>query len=278
MRRPRALVWIAAAGLAAAALGATPARAQEVPFEAPPADRWTFNVTPYLWATSLDGNAAVAGVKSDVDVPFRDIAKDLSLAAMVMAGVRRGPWGFGVNVLYARVSPDEKTDALKIDVTTDLAQLAFGPFYRAVEWTYRESATGRPLRLVVEPYLGGRLNHLRLETKFKPRNNLGDLIVRRIGRHHDASETWVDPIAGTRVGIELAERWVLAGAGDVGGVVAGSDFAWNVQGYLGYRASLFGHPTTYAFGYRALHVDYDHKDFGWDVTQHGPILGAVFRF
>ena len=33
-----------------------------------------------------------------------------------------------------------------------------------------------------------------------------------------------------------------------------------------------------AAGYRALHQDYDHNDFEWDVTMHGPVLGAVLRF
>ena len=31
-------------------------------------------------------------------------------------------------------------------------------------------------------------------------------------------------------------------------------------------------------GYRALGVDYADGDFVFDVVQHGPILGAVFRF
>jgi hypothetical protein len=33
-----------------------------------------------------------------------------------------------------------------------------------------------------------------------------------------------------------------------------------------------------AAGYRALHQNYDHSDFEWDVTMYGPALGAVLRF
>jgi len=61
-------------------------------------------------------------------------------------------------------------------------------------------------------------------------------------------------------------------------VVAGSDLSWNAQGYLGYRTSVFGQPTTFAIGYRALYVDYNHNEFKWDVTQQGPILGVALRF
>ena len=79
--------------------------------------------------------------------------------------------------------------------------------------------------------------------------------------------------------LELADAAVrVLGRADVGGVVAGSDLTWNAQGYLGYRTSVLGQPTTFAIGYRALYVDYDHNEFKWDVTQQGPILGAVLRF
>lgn len=87
-----------------------------------------------------------------------------------------------------------------------------------------------------------------------------------------------DPIVGSRFGFDLTERWLVAGAADIGGVVAGSDFSWNAQGYLGYRTRVFGQPTILALGYRALSIDYDDDDFEWDVVQHGPIIGASFRF
>jgi hypothetical protein len=58
----------------------------------------------------------------------------------------------------------------------------------------------------------------------------------------------------------------------------GSDFAWNVQAFVGYRTSVFGQDTTFAFGYRALSQDYDHNDFEWDVTMHGPVIGAALDF
>jgi hypothetical protein len=99
-----------------------------------------------------------------------------------------------------------------------------------------------------------------------------------LGRHFDDSQTWVDPVVGTRFAVDLAERWIVVGEADVGGVVAGSDLSWNAQGYLGYRTSVLGQPMTFAIGYRALYVDYDHNDFKWEVTQQGPILGAALQF
>jgi hypothetical protein len=252
--------------IVATAISTPPVRAQDASTDLPPEDRWTFVVAPYLWAISLDGDAAVRGVEADVDVPFSDALKDLSFGAMLLVDARRGRFGIAANGVFTRVSPEDEVGPLDIDVTSDLAQLGIGPYYRAVEWQYGESASGRPLRLVLEPWVGARVNHLRVELDLSP------------GPQFDDSQTWVDPVIGTRFAIDLAERWIIAGEADVGGVVAGSDLSWNVQGFLGYRTNVLGRPTTFTIGYRALYVDYDHNDFKWDVTQQGPILGAVLRF
>jgi hypothetical protein len=145
-------------------------------------------------------------------------------------------------------------------------QLGVAPYYRVVEWTYRTSSSGKPLRLIVEPEAGFRYTYLRAELEV------------RGGRSVDQNESWVEPLVGSRFGIDLADSWTLAAEANVGGFGMGSDFAWNAQAFLGYQTSIFGQPTTLALGYRALHQDYDHNNFKWDVTMHGPALGAVLRF
>jgi hypothetical protein len=275
MRRRRNAAVVAATILSLASAGG--AQAQDASTDLPPEDRWTFVVAPYLWALSLDGNAAVKGVEADVDVPFSDALKDLSFGAMLAVDARRGRFGIAANGVFARTSPDDEAGPIEIDVTSDLAQLGIGPYYRALEWQYGESASGQPLRLILEPWLGARLNYLRLEMELKRRGRLQNVNLGR-GRHFDDSQTWVDPVVGTRFAVDLAERWIVVGEADVGGVVAGSDLSWNAQGYLGYRTSVLGQPMTFAIGYRALYVDYDHNDFKWEVTQQGPILGAALQF
>jgi len=261
---------LARQGLALAALvllgGAPPAAAQST--DAPATgDRWLVRIAPYLWATSLDGNATVAGIKSDVDVSFSDILKDLSLAGMLLADVQKGRFGMAVNGVFARLSPDNEVNGVRIKATSDMVQLGAGPYYRVVDWTYGTTASGKPLRLTVEPEAGFRFTYLRAE-----------LDVRNGGPSVDESESWVEPLIGSRFGIDLSDHWNLTAEGNVGGFGVGSDFAWNAQAFVGYRTSLFGVPTTLAAGYRALHQDYDHNDFKWDVTMHGPALGAVLRF
>jgi hypothetical protein len=97
------VAWLAVAATLAAV---TPAVAQQMETATPPGDRWTVSVAPYLWVASMDGNATVGGVKSDVDVPFSDLLKDLSGGLMTAVDVEKGRFGIGVNGLFARVSPD----------------------------------------------------------------------------------------------------------------------------------------------------------------------------
>lgn len=251
-----------AAGIALA----SGAQAQDISTELPPEDRWTVTVAPYLWMLSLDGNTTVGGIKADVDVPFKDSIQDLSVGGMLLTTVRKGKLGFSINGVYTRVSPDNSVGPLDIDSTADLASLFGGPFYRMVEWQYGETSAGQPLRFYLEPYVGARLNYLRVEVEV------------RGGQQQDESQTWVDPIVGSRVGLDLTDRLALFGGADVGGVVTGSDFAWNAQAYLGYQTSVFGRETFLSFGFRAYHADYEDGNFKWDATQYGPIIGTAIKF
>jgi hypothetical protein len=249
---------------------ATPAVAQETTTERPADDHWTFTVAPYLWATSLAGSSSVGGVDADVDLSFGDILDDLAIGGMLLVDVQRGRFGIAFNGVFARLEPDGELGPVQLDVTSDTAWVGVAPYYRAVEWTYRVSPSGRPLRLVVEPTAGIRYTNLRVE--IDGTGPLGN------GRQVDQSESWLDPLVGSRFALDLADSWTLSGEADIGGFGVGSDLAWNAQVFLGYRTALFGRPLTLTAGYRALSQDYENDDFKWDVTTQGPILGVVMRF
>jgi hypothetical protein len=89
-----------------------------------------------IWAATLDGHAAVGGVKWDVDVPVQHVLKDFSFGAMLAVDVQKARFGIGLNGLFARVSPDSKVGEVKIDVTSDRGQLTIAPYYRVLEWHY----------------------------------------------------------------------------------------------------------------------------------------------
>ena len=189
MNKPRTKALALAVAVTLAAM--TPALAQQPePTGIAPGDRWTITVAPYLWAAAMDGHATVGGIKSDVDVPVQDVLKDLSFGAMLAVDVEKGRFGIGFNGLFARVSPDNKVGDIKIDVTSDSGQLAILPFYRLLEWQYGVSSSGAPLRLVVAPEAGFRFTYMRTEIDVHP------------GRTVDGSESWVDPLIGSRIGLD----------------------------------------------------------------------------
>ncbi len=80
--RPASLL----SGLATAALAAGLAAAATAQTRAD--DRWSVTVSPYVWATSLDGNVAMAGHKAPVDVSASDAFDQLESVVMGEVEVR----------------------------------------------------------------------------------------------------------------------------------------------------------------------------------------------
>ncbi len=72
---PRPIGLIAAmamtVGITSGAIGADVALPTKAPLApAPTIETWTFSLTPYLWATSLNGHTTVKGVTTDVNAGF----------------------------------------------------------------------------------------------------------------------------------------------------------------------------------------------------------------
>ena len=233
-------------------------------------DRWRFILAPYLWGASLNGDVKIGRVEEDVDLNFIDILKDFSFGGMLYGEARKPSYGFFTNMFFVRTR-DDSSGTVDTDVTSDTAQIALGGFYRVVDWQWGESADGRPLRLAVEPLAGLRWSYLRAEIEL---SGGGAVNLPQA----DRSESFFDPLVGVRVGSDISANWLAFASADVGGFSVGSDYSWNVQGYIGYRMAMFGIPTVLSAGYRALHQKYKDGDFEWDVTQHGPIIGAALHF
>lgn len=264
-----AAIGLGGTGLRAAAAADDPRPASAAP-ESRDDDPWHFTVAPYLWGAGLDGDARIGRVEADVDLDFIDILRDLSFGGMLYAEARQRRYGVFTNLFFVRTR-DDSSGTVDVDVKSDTAQVAAGGFYRVLEWRWGETEEGSPLQFVVEPLAGVRWSYIRAEIEFSGggATNLPQA---------DRSESFVDPIVGVRLGSDLSEDWLAFVAGDIGGFGVGSDFAWNVQGYIGYRMTMFGVPAVINVGYRALQQDYKDGDFKWNVTQHGPIVGVAYRF
>ena len=262
-RRAMGLARIALLSSLAAAF---PAAAEPAP-AAPEAQReWTLIVSPYLWATSLNGDASVMGVPARVDLPFSKSLKNLDFAAMGEVEIASGRFGAYFNGQYANLSSDQTIRSIGIGADMKSTMLTAGAYYRVHEASLGgDTVFGSPRRFVVEPTIGVRWTRLRAGLK-------------GAGHAISATESWADPFVGARIGIDLSDRWQLAMEGDVGGFGAGSRRSFNGQAYLGYRTKILGYNSIIRAGYRALYQDYREDDFRWKVTQRGPVFGVSVAF
>ena len=209
-----------AATLAAGLVG-SPAEAEDA---APTVVPWDLSVTPYLWATSLDGNAGVGRTNPDVDVSFSDILKNLNGAVMVDLELRKGRFGLMSDTVYANLEDDASTaqDRLEVETTANMLIQGLAATYRVGTWQLAEFAQAGPLALTVDPYAGIRYTYLNIQLK-------GKLDLPALGvdarRTTEGDEHWVDPIVGLRTVWTLGERLSLILAGDVGGTSRNSDYS-----------------------------------------------------
>jgi hypothetical protein len=227
---------------------------------------WSITVTPYLWAASLNGSAGVLGIQRDVDVPFRDTLKHLDFGFMGNVEYRQGYAGAYVNAEYTKVSNNAHLGPFNIGVSMRSALVSTGFFYRVYEAALGGNTIfGTPRVFAIEPTVGMRW------TSMTARAHLGFFSV-------SEQQSWVDPFIGARFNYDLNDRWNLFVESDLGGFGAGSRFSVNAQAVLGYRMLLAGYKTTLGVGYRVLKQDYRDGGFQWNVTQHGPLVGASIQF
>lgn len=232
---------------------------------------WQFQVTPYIWALSAEGDITVKGQEADFDLSFRDIVEDLNYGLMLQGDVRKGRIGVYANLLYANLGDEETVGPVKVDPEVNMFWGGLGAYYRLGPYDLDSTPDGNGPQLIVDPYAGARYTYLDMEIDVSP------------GPEFDGDQDWIDPIVGLRTIWQLDERWSLTALGDIGGFGVGSDFTWHSAALVGYRLSLFAdNDSRFLVGYRALHQDYETgsgaNKFEWDTTLHGPTVALGIQF
>jgi len=236
------------AGLLALILVPAAANAQQAP------DRWTVELTPYLWAAGLDGNTAADGTGSEIDTDYKFFSLDnLDFALGTAVEAHKGRWGVLGDAMYVEFS-DEFDRAPNSEV-----ELSGGVFDMV---GLMAASNGRPLELV----FGLRYVALKSTVDIAP--------VPRA----EARESWLDPIIGLRYAYDFNDRWSVALRGDVGGAGISShssELATNVSAIFGWHIN---DKLTLRGGYRMLQMDFDGDDLVLDATLQGYIVGASWAF
>ncbi len=251
-------------------------------------DRFQIAIAPYVWLPSMNGSVTVKGVKTDVDASFFDILSDSERVFGLMGAVDGSydRFVFQVNAAWmtSEVEDQEagpRDGTLKADANVDSTWLEFFGGYRFVDHKLDEDASSKR-RFTLDGFVGGRVTWLDTDVTLKATADFtlpdGSVLGRDASRELNGSKEWIEPFFGARAAMNLTENWVGMVRGDIGGFGAGSQFAWQAVGVVGYRwhyetwnFSLFG-------GYRALGQDYEDGGFEWDMIVHGPIIGMEFSF
>jgi hypothetical protein len=251
IRNPCRQAWLSALLLAAPV--AAYAQSGAVPAGGAP-QRWTVEITPYLWAAGLDGNTAADGASSEIDTDYGFFSLDnLDFALGTSLEARKGRWGMLYDAMYVELSDAfERSPGSEVEVS--------GGFVEALG--SMTAANGRPLELLV----GLRYVALKATVDVAP--------IPRAG----ARETWLDPLVGLELTHAFNERWSVALRGDIGGFgisSESSELATNVSALFGWR---IGDDLTLRGGYRMLQMDYDGDSLVLDATLQGYVVGATWTF
>jgi hypothetical protein len=273
----------------------------KAPIAAPtPIPGWTFSVTPYAWATSLNGSSTVRGRTTDVDAGFFDILEHtqfpiglFQLAALGEARFDRVALLFDIAYmklgLGASLTRSRGIDAINgavgvsAGLTVEMVIAELAAAYEIARWS---GLTSPASHTALDFYAGGRIWWQRVDAQFSILGtlNIGDLTISRAGVvSAEKNVTWFDPLIGARIRHQFAPTWNLVLSGDVGGFGAGSEISWQVLALLEhefYRSSTVSWSAM--LGYKALSVDYSQGSgrtlYVFDMTMHGPILGVTARF
>jgi hypothetical protein len=244
-----------------AAACAAPAAAQE---------DWRVQVTPYVWAPSIDGEIRPDGRLPTIDFELSDeaILEDLDAAFFLDVTARRGRLVLLADLTFANLSKDERwviprtrlTPEIDIEVDVDLkvssSTLAAG--YTVVQ---------RP-EIAVDLLGGVRLWSVELDVDVPNR-------IPRLPDRYSASETWADVILGGRLRYQFAPDWSVIAYADYGGFDWASETTWQAAATVNYRVSERWYLSA---GYRALALDYDAGALDLDTTIAGPLFGVTARF
>lgn len=235
------------------------------------ADRWRVTVSPYVWATSLDGNVTLAGRYAPVDVPFSDAFEHLEAAVMGDVEVRKGRWGGFVDYQYARTHEGVSLAGLPAELGTRATTVSGGLLYRLVDIPLSGRTTfGDQRSFRVEPIAGARWSKLRAE------------LDTPLGATSKGAD-WTDLLLGLRVEADATEHWTLRGQVDAGGLGDSDRRSRSWQVLASYRTPAAGGAVSFNLGYRLLEQNYQQDDFtgrnfNWNVSRHGPVIGLSLTY
>ena len=240
-------------------------------------------ITPYFFLpVTTTGTAAVAGLRTDVDLSGADILDALNFAGSLRAEVAHGDFSLILDGYFARLGggttaalPEPIGGVARADISFEQGWVAVIGTYRVLQGSVEipGSASGD---YAVDAGAGFRFNSLHQEIDARVDLGVEPGIQRTVG----GTETWFEPTFMLRGAIALGDEWGLGARSEIGGFGAGgNDLHWNVLLGGVYRPS---EGVALRAGWQFYGIDLETvrngRAFAYDVFQTGPYLGATVRF
>jgi hypothetical protein len=222
------------------------------------ARKWNFFLEPYLMFPNMAG---VTGLRNLPDVEVKasasDVLSHLQIGALAYFEAYTDRWALYTDLFYGNMEQDATPGSIISGGTASARQTLWetGSLYR--------------LNSFLEAGAGFRLNNVASGLDIE-RYKLGGGTE---SLNASLTKTWVDPILIARVSNASQNKWRFLFRSDLGGFGIGSDLAWQVQGYAGYR---FSKVFQLMAGYRFLSLNYSSGTgqdyFKYDMNIFGPVI------
>jgi hypothetical protein len=234
------------------------------------AEKWEWDITPYLWASSVQTDVSLDGDPVlGADASFSNLIDKVDLAGMLHFEGRHGKLGFFTDAIFISLSDEQARSAdpplpggTETEADLDLGLYEGGGFYRL-----KDAVTG------LDILYGIRV----IDSSQDVTITLPSPISATVDG--STSDSFTDGIVGVRYSAPMGKRWYFAIRGDIG--AGGTELALNGIASFGFMCDEKG-KYNLRFGYRYFKTELDSTENGVDVetdlTLHGPYLGFGFRF
>ena len=232
-------------------------------------DKWQFEITPYLFAASMDGTVGLRGISADVDMSFNDIWERLDQAAMLRMSARKNNWVYVLDAIYFKIKDQQSSSWQGPLGNTSTAQLNAD----MTQQVYSVAAGRRVLDQKAKVEVLGVARYTRLATSLNLAVTTGSNLLPDGSRAVSGKESWWDAAIAVQASTPIASKWDLVGYADVGG--GGSKLTYQLLAGVNWQ---FTKPVSAKFGYRYFYQDYQNGAFKWDMADSGAYLGIGFKF
>jgi hypothetical protein len=227
--------------------------------------KWSFLTEAYMMFPNMKGTMG-AGTLPDasLDVNAGEIFSHFQIGAMFYFETVHDRWSFNTDIIYMHLKQDIDSGRIIKSGEVNVKQFAWeaAALYKLLPW--------------LEAGIGARLNSLDTKVDLITKDGIGGATQ---ARNKSITQTWVDPILIARIKSDPSKKFIYQFRGDIGGFGIGSDLAWQIQAYAGYRFSKLFQLTG---GYRVISADYNkgsgEERFLYDVNTFGPVVRLGFNF